>query len=65
LLEIGTGWLGWGYDQTLDTPIQGIEIAHKGRLAMLRAIFGSAEKPEETKQLPPLSPTLFRAMFNK
>lgn len=40
LLKIGMGWIGWTYEQTLDTPMLAIVDAHKGRMAMLRAIFG-------------------------
>lgn len=44
LYRYGTGWLGWTPEQTLDaTPFEIIE-AHKGRMEMLRAIFGGGEK---------------------
>ena len=49
LYRIGTGWLGWTPDETLDaTPIE-IREAYKGRLEMLKAIFGSSdEKPDNS-----------------
>jgi hypothetical protein len=62
LLEIGMGWLGWTYDQTLDTPMPAIEAAYKGRIAMLKAIFGGDDAPAEN---PPLTPDLFKRMFEK
>ncbi len=44
LYRIGTGWLGWTPADTLDaTPAEIIE-AHKGRLEMLRAVFGGKEE---------------------
>lgn len=44
-MRIGTGWIGWTYDQTLDTPLEGILAAYEGRKEMLRAIFGGDEEP--------------------
>ncbi|MFG1371486.1 hypothetical protein V5F32_04850 [Xanthobacter oligotrophicus] len=41
---MGTGWLGWTEAETLDTSMPGIVAAHKGRLAMLKAIFGSGKE---------------------
>ncbi len=40
------GWLGWTEDQTLDTRMTSIVMAYEGRLKMLKAIFGSEEKPK-------------------
>lgn len=40
LFKIGTGWMGWTPDQTLDAPIAAIVSAHAGRTEMLGAIFG-------------------------
>jgi hypothetical protein len=51
LYRTGTGWLGWTPAETLDsTPAEIIE-AYKGRMEMLKAIFGGGEdKPKpETK----------------
>lgn len=43
LYRIGTGWLGWTPDATLDaTPLE-IGEAYKGRLDMLKSIFGGAD----------------------
>jgi|GEM_PF-3375793 len=41
------GWLGWTEDQTLDTRMISIVMAYEGRLKMLKAIFGSEDKPKE------------------
>lgn len=47
LYRIATGWLGWPPHVALDaTPTEIIE-AHKGRLAMLKAIFGGANDEEQ------------------
>lgn len=45
LYRVGTGWLGWTPTVTLNaTPAEIIE-AQKGRLEMLKAIFGGSEEP--------------------
>ena len=60
LYRIGTGWLGWPPQTTLDaTPLEIME-AYKGRLDLLKSIFGGAEEDE------PDARTLddkFRAVF--
>ncbi len=56
LFRIGTGWLGWSPDQTWDaTPAEIIE-AHKGRLEMMKAIFGSGNDDKQESE--GMSPTL-------
>ena len=51
LYRIGTGWLGWTPEITLDaTPVE-IQLAYAGRLEMLKAIFGSGQ-PEKTDTRP-------------
>jgi len=61
LYRIGTGWLGWSPDTTLDaTPAEIIE-ANKGRMEMLKAIFGGGEK-EKAKDDRPLEDK-FRSVF--
>lgn len=52
LYRVGTGWLGWTPEQTLDAiPVEIIE-AHRGRLDMLKTIFGSSEDSKAKKRLP-------------
>ena len=62
LYRLGTGWLGWSPEITLDaTPIEIME-AHAGRMDMLRAIYGGAEEPEQPQ--PHMSmDDKFRAVF--
>ncbi|MDH0113384.1 hypothetical protein N7379_02750 [Rhizobium pusense] len=61
LYRIGTGWLGWSPETTLDaTPAEIIE-ANKGRMEMLKAIFGSGEK-DKPKDNRPLEEK-FRTVF--
>ena len=36
------GWLGWSYDQTLDTPMPVIELAMRGLYERLAAIHGGS-----------------------
>lgn len=53
LYRLGTGWLGWTPQETLDaTPAEILE-AYKGRLELLRAIFGSKEEaPSPASDIP-------------
>lgn len=47
LYRLATGWLGWPPNVALDvTPTEIIE-AYKGRVAMLKAIFGGANDEEQ------------------
>lgn len=41
------GWMGWTEEQTLDTRMTSIVMAHEGRRKMLKAIFGGEDKPKE------------------
>ena len=62
------GWIGWTYDQTLDTPMTAIESAYRGRHDMLRAIFGGRSDKPKTTEKPEksgLTAKLFAAMFRK
>ena len=52
LFEIGTGWLGWSEEQTLGARITSILAAYKGRLDLLRTIFGGKPAPADK---PPVS----------
>jgi hypothetical protein len=53
LYKIGTGWLGWSPEVTLDSTIFEIMLAHRGRLEMLKAVFGgSEEQPKDDRPLP-------------
>lgn len=62
LYRIGTGWLGWTPQDTLDaTPAEIIE-AYNGRLDMLKAIFGSSDKPATVADDRPLDQK-FRSLF--
>lgn len=47
LYRIGTGWLGWTPDQTLDATPTEIRLAYEGRVEMLRAIFGGTDDAAE------------------
>ncbi len=48
LYRIGTGWLGWTSEQTLSTAPCEIAEAYKGRLELLKAVFGPGEdKPKQ------------------
>ena len=49
LFRIGTGWLGWTPDETLDATPAEITLAYEGRLEMLKAIFGGSESNTEGK----------------
>jgi hypothetical protein len=53
LYRIGTGWLGWAPDTTLDATPAEITLAYEGKQEMLKAIYGSGEKgaPKDTRPL--------------
>lgn len=65
LYRIGTGWLGWTPAQTLDSTPAEIKEAYRGRLDMLKAIFGGAadktEMPASADQLTAKMKFLFSA----
>ena len=44
LYRIGTGWLGWTPAQTLDSTPAEIMEAYRGRLDLLRSIFGGSDQ---------------------
>ncbi|WP_333822421.1 hypothetical protein [Pinisolibacter sp.] len=54
LYRIGTGWLGWTPDVTLDATPAEITEAYRGRVEMLRSIFGSSEDDTPTADDRPL-----------
>lgn len=47
LFQIGTGWLGWTPDDTWEATAAEIINAQKGRMDMLKALFGSKEQPAD------------------
>lgn len=47
LFQIGTGWLGWTPDDTWEATAAEIINAQKGRMEMLKALFGSKEQPAD------------------
>ncbi|WP_407192529.1 hypothetical protein [Bradyrhizobium sp. STM 3566] len=51
LFQIGTGWLGWTPDDTWEATPSEIINAQKGRMDMLKALFGSKEQSAETSDL--------------
>ena len=50
LYRIGTGWLGWTPEQTLDATPAEIKEAYRGRLEMLKAIFGGGDEKPKPKE---------------
>jgi hypothetical protein len=61
LYRLGTGWLGWTPEETLDaTPAQ-IKEAYAGRMDMLKSIFGSGD--EKPKSDTPATPDQLAAKF--
>ena len=43
------GWLGWSEEQLLSSSPHAVEVAHKGRVQMLKMCFGSSDKPKSPK----------------
>lgn len=62
LYRIGTGWLGWTPDTTLDATPAEIMEAYRGRMDMLKAIFGSADDTQPQPDTRDLD-AKFRAAF--
>jgi hypothetical protein len=55
LFSIGTGWLGWTPAETWQATPAEIVAAQKGRVDMLRAIFGGKDDDKEARKKLPLS----------
>lgn len=53
LYKLGTGWLGWSADTTLDATPTEITLAYEGKLEMLKAIYGGGERaaPKDDRPL--------------
>lgn len=63
LYRIGTGWLGWTPQDTLDATPAEISEAYQGRLEMLKAIFGGSSE-DTAEPADPLSlDEKFRTVF--
>lgn len=52
MLELAAGWIGWSEEQALKTDVNYIMFAYKGRMSMLKAIFGSSNEQEEERKPP-------------
>jgi hypothetical protein len=63
LYRIGTGWLGWTPAQTLDATPEEIAEAYRGRLDMLKAIFGGSEAEPEAPATPDQLSAKFKFLF--
>ena len=57
------GYLGWSYDQVLDTPFAQIERAYEGRLEMLAKCFGGGEEAEPVPEAKAPDPAAVKAVF--
>lgn len=63
LYKIGTGWLGWTPEITLDATPAEIMLAHDGRMSMLKAIFGSTDDKTDRPQSDISLDDKFRGVF--
>lgn len=52
LFEIATGWIGWTPDTAWEATPAEIEAAMKGRLDMLKSIFGGSEEEKPKADIP-------------
>lgn len=52
LFSIGTGWIGWTAQETMDTAPSDILLALEGRLSFMKSIFGSGESSGRKKGPP-------------
>lgn len=62
------GWLGWTEADALSADVNTIQVAMRGKVAMLRAIFGGGDAEQQAPSGPetsarPMSPKLFDALF--
>ena len=63
------GWLGWTESEALSADVNTIQVAMRGKVAMLRAIFGGGEPDDQpatakVKVSPrKMTPDLFNAIF--
>lgn len=46
LYKVGTGWLGWTPEDTLDATPTEIRLAYEGRIDLLKAIFGTSDQTD-------------------
>lgn len=53
LYRIGTGWLGWSPETTLDATPAEITEAYQGRMEMLKSIFGGEDDTPAPKPAQP------------
>ena len=63
LYKIGTGWLGWTPQETLDATPAEIMLAHDGRMSMLKAIFGGTDDKTDKPQSDISLDDKFRGVF--
>lgn len=51
LFRIATGWLGWTPAEAWNATLAEITAAYEGRVELLKAIFGSDDKPKDARSL--------------
>jgi hypothetical protein len=52
LFEIGTGYIGWTPAETLAASPAEIEAAYRGRVDLLKSIFGGSDEPKPDTSIP-------------
>jgi hypothetical protein len=65
LYRIGTGWIGWTPQTTLDATPAEIAEAYKGRVDMLKAVFGGGDDATKPKATPDQIRETFRQLGAK
>ncbi|KQU96434.1 hypothetical protein [Devosia sp. Root105] len=67
LAEVALGWLGWTEAEALAADVNAIVVAHRGRVAMLGAVFGSSDGATQSDQHVrserEMTPALYDAVF--
>lgn len=67
LAEIALGWLGWTEAEALGADVNAILVAHRGRAAMLGAVFGGSDSPTQSdhhvRSEREMTPALYDAVF--
>jgi hypothetical protein len=64
LAEQALGWLGWTEEQAMSADVNTIEVGMRGKVAMLRAVFGGAEETAPP-ELPTLTPDILSSVLKR
>lgn len=64
MAEQALGWLGWTEEQALAADVNTIAVGMRGKIAMLRAVFGGTDDTPPA-ELPTLTPDILSAVLKR